>query len=321
MHEVMQSIMQGELSAAQIGAFLAAMRSKGVSASELSAAVKVLRALSTKIPLSASASPHLIDTCGTGGDGKQTFNISTAVAFVAAAGGAKVAKHGNKSVSSSSGSADLLKQAGANLEISPEAIAKSIEDIGFGFIFAPLHHQAMKYVAPIRQELKVRTIFNMLGPLTNPAGCKRQVIGVFAKEMLPLYAAALQELGAEHALIVHSADGMDEISPAASTYCVELKGKDISEYQIEAKDFGLNNHPLSSISCDSATTSLAMVKGALVNEHAAAATTVALNAGAALYIAGISDSIKTGVAKAQEIIASGAALKLLDDYVKWSQSA
>lgn len=319
MHSVMHSIMAGELTESQIGAFLAAIRSKAICHDEIVGAAEVMRSLSIKV--TAADSPHLIDTCGTGGDGKQTFNISTAAAFVAAVGGAKVAKHGNRSVSSNSGSADLLKEAGANIQLSPHNITEAIKELGFGFIFAPLHHQAMKYVAPIRQELKVRTMFNMLGPLTNPAGCKKQIIGVFSKEMLPTYAAALKELKAKHVLVVHSADGLDEISPAGITYCAELKEGKISEYEIVPEDFGMVNHPLSTISADSISASFIKVKGALNNQDPAAADTVALNAGAALYIAGINSSIKDGIANAKDIIASQNAMQLLNKYVSWSQKA
>lgn len=318
MSAVMKSTMSGELSQVQLAAFLAAMRCKEINTIELSSAAKVMRSFATQVKLNSQQ--HVLDTCGSGGDSANTFNISTASAFVAAAGGAKVAKHGNKAVSSSSGSADVLVAAGAKLELSPEQVAEAIDTIGFGFIFAPLHHSAMKHVAPVRQELRVRTMFNMLGPLTNPAGCLRQVVGIFSPTYVRLYAETLQELGSEHVIVVHSEDGLDEISCAATTHCAELKDGKISEYDISPEDFGLTRHKLDDIKSDSIEASLTKIKAGLISKDEAAATTIALNAGAGLYVAGISDSIKEGVTLALQLIQQGTALKKLADYVAWSNS-
>ena len=319
MSELMRGIMSGSLSQAMIAAFLAAMRAKDITAEELSSAAKVMRDFSIKVEVADKE--HLLDTCGSGGDGANTFNISTASALVAAAGGAKVAKHGNKAVSSCSGSADLLSAAGVKLELRPEQISQAINKFGFGFIFAPLHHSAMKHVAPVRQELKVRTMFNMLGPLTNPAGCLRQLIGIFSKEYLRLYAETLKQLGSSRVLVVHSADGLDEISPADKTYCAELKDGKIKEYEISPESFGVETYKLEDIKSNSLEASLIKVKDGLAGKDKAAAATIALNSGAAFYIVGISDSIKDGVDLAWEIIDQGAAGKKLKEYTTWSQAS
>ncbi|MCH9665011.1 MAG: anthranilate phosphoribosyltransferase [Gammaproteobacteria bacterium] len=318
MTTVMQSIMDGELSQAQLAAFLLAMRVKGITAVELSSAAQVMRSLAVQVEVTAD--DRLIDTCGSGGDGIGTFNISTAAAFVAAAGGAKVAKHGNKAVSSSSGSADLLIAAGANLDLAPEQIAEGIDKLGFGFIFAPMHHQAMKHVAPVRQELKIRTMFNMLGPLTNPASCRRQIIGIFSQDYLRLYAETLQKLGSEHVLVVHSAEGLDEISNSATTYCAELKNGKIREFMINPKLLGLPAYDLELIKSTKVEDSLAKVRQGLAGTDKAAAAIIAANAGAALYVAGKATTLTEGVAQAKDIIAEGTAAKLLQEYVDWSNS-
>lgn len=319
---VMHAIMQGEVSQAQLAGLLLALRVKGVTAVELSSAAQVMRSLAVKVDVPIT--DNLIDTCGSGGDGIGTFNISTASAFVAAAAGAKVAKHGNKAVSSSSGSADLLKAAGINIELSPERIASGIEKFGFGFIFAPLHHQAMKHVAPVRKELKIRTIFNMLGPLTNPASCRRQVIGIFSQDYLNLYAETLLKLGSEHVLIVHSADGLDEISCATTTHCAELKNGKINEFMISPESFGLPLYDLELIKSSSTKESLAKIKEGLTNSDTdigkAAKATIAMNAGAALYVANLVDSLKDGVAQAQAIITQGKAAALMQEYAEWSNA-
>lgn len=319
MTQVMEAIMQQKVSHAQLGALLVALRVKGLTAIELSSAAQVMRNMAVKVDIPVT--DNLIDTCGSGGDGIGTFNISTASAFVAAAGGAKVAKHGNRAVSSSSGSADLLKAAGVNLELSPEKIAQGIEKFGFGFIFAPMHHQAMKHVAPVRNELKIRTMFNMLGPLTNPAACRRQVIGIFSQDYLNLYAETLLKLGSEHVLIVHSTDGLDEISCASSTHCVELKDGKIKEFMISPETFGLPVYDLEQIKSSSVAESLAKVKRGLTNTDKAAAAIVSMNAGAALYVAGIEKSLEDGVSKAQEIIAQGKAATLVQEYAEWSNAS
>lgn len=316
---LMQSIMAGELSEVKIAAFLAALRSKGETVTELSAAVQVMRSLCHQVKVDRE--DHLIDTCGTGGDGKQTFNVSTSVALVAAVGGAKVAKHGNKSVSSQSGSADLLEAAGAELKISSQAIAAAINKLGFGFIFAPMHHQAMKHVGPVRAELGVRTMFNLLGPLCNPTGCSSQLIGLYSRDWLVPLAKTLERLGSKRVLLVHSADGLDEISPNEPTYVAELRDGKITEYEINPKALGISPTAMDSLQVSSVQESLAMVRATLKGEKSAGAAIVALNAAAALYVAGISVSLEAGVKKAQEIIASGEAWKRLEDYVSFTKKA
>jgi anthranilate phosphoribosyltransferase len=257
---VMQQVMGGELTPAQIAGLVIALRIKGESVDEITAAATVMRALSTKVEIADNT--HLIDTCGTGGDGIQTFNVSTVSAFVAAAAGAKVAKHGGRSVSSSCGSADVLEALGVNVNLTPQQVAKCVSDIGIGFMFAPNHHSAMKHAAPVRRELGVRTIFNLLGPLTNPANAKRQVMGVFSKDLTLKLAKVLQNLGSEHVLVVHGADGMDEISFTGDTFVAELKDGKITEYVLNPTQFGLKIHALKSIKVENAQESKAMILGA-----------------------------------------------------------
>ena len=307
---VMRQVMSGELTSAQIAGFLIALRMKGETVEEISAAAQVMRELSTKVKITDS--PHLVDTCGTGGDGTQTFNVSTASAFVAAAAGAKVAKHGGRSVSSTCGSADVLEALGVNVNLIPEQVAKCVDEIGIGFMFAPNHHSAMKYAAPVRRELGVRTLFNLLGPMTNPAGAKRQVMGVFHKDLTSLLARVLQRLGSEHVMVVHGADGMDEISFTGDTYVAELKNNEISEYTVNPQQFGMSLHDVKSIQIQNAEQSKAMVLAVLNAKRGPARDIVLLNAGAAIYVSGMAASLPAGIAKAAEVIDSGSALQKLN---------
>ena len=301
----MRQVMAGELTQAQIAGLLVALRIKGETVDEIAAAASVMRELSTKVTLSNPT--HLIDTCGTGGDGIQTFNVSTVSAFVAAAAGAKVAKHGGRSVSSTCGSADVLEILGVNVNLTPAEVAQCVDNIGIGFMFAPNHHSAMKHAAPVRRELGVRTLFNLLGPLTNPANAKRQVMGVFAKELTAKLAHVLQKLGSEHVLVVCGADGMDEISFTGDTYIAELKDGKVSEYILNPSQFGMPLHPLSSIQIQNADESKAMILDVLNGKQGAARDIVLLNAGAAIYVSGVVDSLQAGINKATEVIDDGLA--------------
>ena len=301
----MRQVMAGELTQAQIAGLLVALRIKGETVDEIAAAASVMRELSTKVTLSNPT--HLIDTCGTGGDGIQTFNVSTVSAFVAAAAGAKVAKHGGRSVSSTCGSADVLEILGVNVNLTPAEVAQCVDNIGIGFMFAPNHHSAMKHAAPVRRELGVRTLFNLLGPLTNPANAKRQVMGVFAKELTAKLAHVLQKLGSEHVLVVCGADGMDEISFTGDTYIAELKDGKVSEYILNPSQFGMPLHPLSSIQIQNADESKAMILDVLNGKQGAARDIVLLNAGAAIYVSGVVDSLQAGINKAAEVIDGGLA--------------
>lgn len=312
---VMQQVMGGELTPAQIAGLVIALRVKGESVDEITAAATVMRQLSTKVAISDTT--YLIDTCGTGGDGIQTFNVSTCAAFVAAAAGANVAKHGGRSVSSACGSADVLEALGVNVNLTPEQVAKCVDEIGIGFMFAPNHHSAMKHAAPVRRELGVRTIFNLLGPLTNPAGAKRQVMGVFDKALTGKLTKVLQKLGSEHVLVVHGADGMDEISFTGETHIAELKDGKLTEYTVNPTQFGLKIHSLKSIRVENAEQSKAMILDVLngkaaVGTQSAAREIVLMNAGAAIYVAGVADSLQAGIQKAAEVIDSGVALQKLN---------
>lgn len=317
MTAVMEQIMGGQATDAQIGGFLIGLRMKGETVEEITAAAKVMRSLAT--PVEIADGPSLVDTCGTGGDGSSTFNISTTVAFVVAAAGGRVAKHGNRSVSSVCGSADVLEKAGVNLALTPQQVARCVETIGVGFMFAPAHHSAMKHAIGPRKEMGVRTIFNLLGPLTNPAGAKRQVMGVFARQWVRPIAEVLQRLGCEHALVVHSADGMDEISIGAETFVAEATPTEIKEFVVQPEDFAMARSAVSSLAVKDAAGSLSKVKAVLGNQPGAAADVVALNAGAAIYVAGLADSIKQGVTLAQDAIGSGLALAKLDELVQLSE--
>ena len=315
MLETMRQVMGGELSPIQISAFLIALRCKGETVDEIAAAAAVMRELSTKVNIKNIT--NLIDTCGTGGDGIQTFNVSTVSAFVAAAAGAKVAKHGGRSVSSTCGSADVLEALGVNVNVTPECVAKNVDEIGIGFMFAPNHHSAMKHAAPVRKELGIRTLFNLLGPLTNPANAKRQVMGVFDKSLTLTLAQVLQKLGSEHVLVVHGADGMDEISFTGDTFVAELKDGQISEYMLNPAQFGLKIHALKSIKVENAAQSKAMILDVLEGKagagtQSAARDIVLLNAGAAIYVAGLAANIHAGVEQAANMIDSGQALAKLN---------
>lgn len=311
---VMQQVMAGELTPVQISALLIALRMKGETVDEIAAAATVMRELSTKVQVQDT--PHLVDTCGTGGDGIQTFNVSTVSAFVAAAAGAKVAKHGGRSVSSTCGSADVLEALGVNVNQTPAQVAATVDEIGIGFMFAPNHHSAMKHAAPVRRELGVRTIFNLLGPLTNPANAKCQVMGVFDQALTGKLAHVLQKLGSEHVLVVHGADGMDEISFTGDTYVAELKNGQVTEYTVNPSQFGLGVYQLKDIQIQNADESKAMILDVLNGKsqckNPAARGIVLLNAGAAIYVSGVASSLADGIAKAAEVIDSGQALAKLD---------
>jgi anthranilate phosphoribosyltransferase len=317
MLKIMRMIMQGELSPVMTAAFITGLRVKKETIGEITAAAQVMREFSTKVNVANPA--HLVDIVGTGGDGSHTFNISTCSMFVAAAGGAKTAKHGGRSVSSKSGSADVLESLGVNINLSPERIAQSIEETGIGFMFAPNHHPAMKNVAPVRKELGVRTIFNILGPLTNPAGAPHILMGVFHPDLVGIQIRALQRLGAEHALVVYGRDGMDEVSLGAATLVGELKNGHITEYEIHPEDFGMPMASNRALKVETPEQSMAMLKAVLDNQPGAARDIVILNAGAALYAANVTSSIKSGVELARSVIASGAAKSKLDQFVAFTQ--
>ncbi len=316
MRAVMRVIMTGEATPAQIGGFLIGLRMKGETVDEITAAAEVMRELAAHVGVSG---PHVVDTCGTGGDGVSTFNISTASAFVVAAAGGKVAKHGNRSVSSRSGSADVLEAAGVNLELSPEQVAQCIDEVGVGFMFAPKHHSAMKHAIGPRREMGVRTIFNLLGPLTNPAGAAHQVVGVFSDDWVEPLAQVLRKLGSGHVLVVHAEDGMDEISIGSPTRVAELKDDQIRTYTVNPEDFGLQKGKVAGLAVNSAKESLAIIESVLNNQAGPARDIVALNSGAAIYAADLSDSLEAGVRQAHECIASGAAREKLQALVGLSR--
>ncbi|MCF6338151.1 MAG: anthranilate phosphoribosyltransferase [Gammaproteobacteria bacterium] len=317
MQSVMNTIMTGEATPAQIGGFLVGLRMKGETIDEITAAAQVMRELATRVDVSGE---HIVDIVGTGGDGSSTFNISTASCFVVAAAGGTVAKHGNRSISSKSGSADVLEAAGVNLDLAPEQVAKCVNEVGVGFMFAPKHHGAMKHAIGPRKEMGVRTVFNVLGPLTNPAGAPNQLLGVFSKELVEPLAHVLANLGSRHVLVVHSEDGMDEISISAPTFVAELKKGEVTTYTIEPEDFALTRADIASLKVEDATQSLAMVKSVLENRPGPARDIVQLNAGAAMYVAGLTDSLAAGVMKAGDVLASGKALAKLDALVDVSGS-
>lgn len=317
MQQVMRLIMTGEASDAQIGGFLIGLRMKGETVDEIAAAAKVMRDLATGVTI---AGDHVVDIVGTGGDSSNTFNISTASTFVVAAAGGTVAKHGNRSVSSKSGAADLLEAAGVNLEISPEQVAQCIQQVGVGFMFAPKHHRAMKHAIGPRKEMGVRTIFNILGPLTNPAGAPNQLLGVFSKALVEPLAEVLKQLGSNHVLVVHSEDGMDEISIGAPTYVAELKEGKIDTYTIQPEDFGLQRTDISALAVENAEQSLKVVKGVLNGDSGPARDIILLNAGAAIYAAELVDSLAEGIQRAAEMIDNGEAAAKLDALVALSNS-
>ena len=318
MIDVMNSIMTGQTTDAQIGAFLVGLSMKGETIEEITASAKVMRSLAT--PVDIKNTQYLVDTCGPGGDGLGLFNISTASAFVVAAAGGKVAKHGNRSISSKSGSADVLESAGVNLNLSPAIISQCIEKIGVGFMFAPAHHSAMRHAIGPRKELAVRTIFNVLGPLTNPAKAPNQVIGVYEKNLIEPIANVLKELGSRHVMVVHSADGLDEFSISDKTYVAELKDGDISTYSINPEDFGLALGDLNNIKADNPDASLALIKEAFSGKKGTAKNIVSLNAGAAIYGSGLSNSLQSGIDKANQVLLDGSSQKKLDEYIMISNS-
>ncbi len=317
MLSLMRQIMSGEVSPTLIAAIITGLRVKKETIGEIAAAAQVMREFATKVPVGDDAG--MVDTCGTGGDAAHSFNISTASAFVAAAAGAKVAKHGGRSVSSKSGSADVLEALGANINLKPEQVAQSIAETGVGFMFAPNHHSAMKYAAPVRKELGIRTIFNILGPLTNPAGARNQVMGVFHRDLVGIQAHVLQRLGSRRVMIVHGIEGLDEISVAGPTLIGELKNNEVREYEIKPADFGISTHTNDAIRVDGADQSKTMLLAALDNQAGAARDIVALNAGASIYVAGLADTHAGGVKKAQEVMANGAARRKLDQFVAVTQ--
>ena len=317
MIDVMRLIMTGQATPAQIGGFLIGLRMKGETVDEIAAAAGVMRGLAEHVDVDAD---HLVDTCGTGGDGASTFNISTASAFVVAAAGGKVAKHGNRSISSKSGSADLLEAAGVNLELDPKQVAHCINQCGVGFMFAPKHHSAMKHAIGPRREMGVRTIFNVLGPLTNPAGAHAQVLGVFSKDLVEPLAQVLQKLGSTHVMVVHADDGMDEISIGSPTSVAELLEGKIQTYSISPEQFGLQRADVNTLSVESPEHSLQLIRSIFAGEKGAAADIVALNAGAAIYVADLVNELDEGIAKAQEILANGSAQAKMDEFVKISNS-
>jgi anthranilate phosphoribosyltransferase len=314
---LVRQIMSGEVSPVMMAALMTGLRVKKESIGEITAAAQVMREFSTKV--NVADKKHLVDIVGTGGDGSSTFNISTCSMFVAAAAGAKVSKHGGRSVSSKSGSADVLEALGININLSPEKIAQCIADVGIGFMFAPNHHSAMKHVAPVRRELGVRTIFNILGPLTNPASAPNILMGVFHPDLVGIQVRALQRLGAEHAIVVYGRDGMDEVSLGAATMVAELKNGDITEYEIHPEDFGLAMASSRALRVETPEQSKAMLLGVLDNQPGAARDIVALNAGVALYAANVVDSMKNGVDAAQAAITSGAAKAKLLQFTQQTQ--
>ena len=316
MTDVMRTIMTGEATQAQIGGFLVGLRMKGETVDEIAAAASVMRELSTKVAVSGD---HVVDIVGTGGDGLSTFNISTACTFIVAAAGGKVAKHGNRSVSSKSGSADLLEAAGVSLDLGPDAVAQCIDRVGVGFMFAPKHHGAMKHAIGPRKEMAVRTIFNLLGPLTNPASAPNMLLGVFAEQWVEPLATALKQVGNDHVMVVHSEDGLDEISINAPTSVAELKGGEIKSYTITPEQFGFERADLEQLKVADAAESLKVIQGVLENRPGPARDIVQLNAGAALYCAGLADTLEAGVAKAGEVIAGGAARAKMDELATLSQ--
>jgi anthranilate phosphoribosyltransferase len=315
---LMRRIMSGEMSPVIAAALLIGLRVKKETIGEITAAAQVMRELANKVPVAPG--PHLVDVVGTGGDGAHTFNISTCSMFVAAAAGAQVAKHGNRSVSSKTGSADALEALGANIMLKPAQVAESIRRSGIGFMFAPNHHPAMKNIAPVRKELGVRTIFNILGPLTNPADAKNILMGVFHPDLVGIQVRVMQRLGAEHALVVYGKDGMDEISLGAATLVGELKNGEVREYEIHPEDFGLAMASNRSLKVSGPEESKVMLLGALADEAGPARDIVLLNAGATLYAANVADSIAAGIAKAREAISSGAARAKLDQFVATTQA-
>jgi anthranilate phosphoribosyltransferase len=315
--EAVDAMLDGGAPVAQIAAFLVAMRMKGETPDEIAGAAQALRARAQKVNVSLD---RLIDTCGTGGDSSHTFNISTTAAFVAAAGGARVAKHGNRAVSSRCGSADVLTALGVEVELSPEAVAGCIEECGIGFLFAPRHHAAMRHVAPVRKELGLRTLFNLLGPLANPAGARRQLLGVYAAHLVPIMARTLAELGCDRAFVVHGDGGLDEISTSGPTRVAEVRGGEVREFELLPEQVGVKRAPLEALKGGDSAENAALLRGVLGGEDGARRQAVVLNAGAALAAAGVCEGIAEGVSLAEKAIDSGAALDRLERLIKASQA-
>jgi anthranilate phosphoribosyltransferase len=318
MVDLMRQVMEGKVSQVQLAAILMGLHVKTESVSEIAAAAQVMREFSTKVDVGDVA--NLVDTCGTGGDKAHTFNISTTAAFVAAAAGAKVAKHGGRSVSSQSGSADVLEALGVNINLTPAQVADSIRKVGVGFMFAPNHHPAMKYAAPVRKDLGMRTILNILGPLTNPAGAPNQVMGVFHSDLVGIQARVLKMLGSRHVLVVHGKDGLDEITLTGPTEVAELKHGFVTEYTIEPKQFGIEIAPIEALQVADATQSKDMMLAVLGNQPGPARDIVILNAAAAIHVSGLASDMWVGVAKAREMIESGNAKAKLDELVRFTRS-
>lgn len=318
MREVMRAMMAGELTDAQIAGFLIALRCKGETVEEIAAAVGVLRELVRQVPVQGE---HVIDTCGTGGDGANTFNISTTAAFVVAAAGGKVAKHGNRSVSSSCGSADVLEAAGVNLDMSAEQVAQCVNEIGVGFLFAAKHHSAVRHTVGPRKEMGVRTLFNLIGPLSNPANAPHQLIGVFDRRWLVPVAEVLKKLGSRHVLVVHAEDGLDEISIAAPTHVAELKNGEVSTYTLTPEQLGFERGSLASLAVDNAQGSLDIIDAVLSNQPGPARDIVALNAGAAIYAADLSETLQDGIAKALQVIEDGSAKMKFEALIAYSKDS
>jgi anthranilate phosphoribosyltransferase len=319
MLSLMRKLMAGEFTPAQAGALLTGLRVKKETIGEIAAAARVMRELSTKVPVENE--PNLVDIVGTGGDLSHTFNISTAAMFVAAGAGAKVAKHGNRGVSSKSGAADVLEALGVNIMLSPEQVARSIKSTGIGFMFAPNHHSAMKAVAPIRRELGVKTIFNILGPLTNPASAPNTMMGVFHGDLVGIQVRVMQRLGAQHVMVVHGRDSLDEISLGAGTLVGELKDGKITEYEIHPEDFGFTMSATRNLKVDTPEQSKAMLLSALEGKDSPALNVVLLNAGAALYTANLAPNLRDGIAMARAAVANGAARKKVDEFAAFTQTA
>lgn len=317
MLDLMRQIMRGEISPLMTAAILTGLRVKKETVGEITAAAQVMREMSTRIDVADNS--NFVDIVGTGGDGANTFNISTTAMFVTAAAGAKVAKHGNRGVSSSSGSADVLEALGVNLKLTPPQVGECLAATGIGFMFAPNHHSAMKNVAPVRKEMGVRTIFNILGPLTNPAGAPNSLLGVFHPDLVGILVRVMERLGAKHVLVVHGKDGMDEVSLGAATLVGELKDGVVREYEIHPEDFGLQMMSNRSLRVGSVAESKDMLHAVLANQEGAAREIVLLNAGTALYAANLVDSIGAGVARAREAVASGAARAKLDEFIRFTQ--
>lgn len=317
MLDIMRQIMTGQLTPSQIGGFLIGLRMKGESIEEITAAANVMRELVTSVQVDV---PHLIDVVGTGGDGTSSFNVSTASAFVAITAGAHVAKHGNRAASSKSGSADLLEHAGARIDLTSEQIAECVRKTGFGFMLAPAHHTAMRHAIGARKELGVRTIFNVLGPLTNPAHVKSEMMGVFSADLVEPLAHVLKKLGSEHVMVVHSDDGMDEISVGSSTQVAELKNGEVKTYSINPEQFGIPSYSLKNVAVSNPGESLAVIRSVFAGKESAASAITAMNAGASIYVAGLAEDLAGGIGRAQELLQSGEVAARFDQYVEFTNS-